>query len=88
MVGKNNRTTAAHGGTVFGGRQLILPVAKSTEIMFVNETAFNRYAEVSGASLSDLETWEGIFRLAEDYTRWTDEQTPDIPEDGKPFFCP
>lgn len=23
MVGKNNRTTAAHGGTVFGGRQLI-----------------------------------------------------------------
>lgn len=68
------------------GRQLILPVAKSTEIMFVNETAFNRYAKVSGASLSDLETWEGVFRIAEDYTRWTDEQTPDIPEDGKPFF--
>lgn len=68
------------------GRQLILPVAKSTEIMFVNETAFNRYAKASGASLSDLETWEGVFRMAEDYTRWTDEQTPDIPEDGKPFF--
>ena len=68
------------------GRQLILPVAKSTEIMFVNETAFDRYAKESGATLSDLETWEGVFRLAKDYTEWTDEQTPDIPGDGKPFF--
>lgn len=67
-------------------RQLILPVAKSTEVMFVNKTAFDRYAKDSGASLSDLETWEGVFRLAEDYTKWTDEQTPDIEGDGKPFF--
>lgn len=69
-------------------RQLILPVAKSTEVMFVNKTAFDRYAKDSGASLSDLETWEGVFRLAEDYTKWTDEQTPDIEGDGKPFFRP
>ena len=68
------------------GRQLILPVAKSTEIMFVNETAFDRYAKESGATLADLETWEGVFRLAKDYTEWTDGQTPDIPGDGKPFF--
>lgn len=67
-------------------RQLILPVAKSTEVMFVNETAFDRYAKDSGASLSDLETWEGVFRLAADYTKWTDAQTPDIEGDGKPFF--
>ena len=68
------------------GRQLILPVAKSTEVMFVNETAFDRYAKDSGASLSDLETWEGVFRLAADYTKWTDAQTPDIEGDGKTFF--
>ena len=68
------------------GRQLILPVAKSTEVMFVNETAFDRYAKDSGASLADLESWEGVFRLAEDYTKWTDEQTPDILGDGKTFF--
>ena len=54
--------------------------------MFVNETAFDRYAKDSGASLSDLETWEGVFRLAADYTKWTDAQTPDIEGDGKPFF--
>lgn len=68
------------------GRQLILPVAKSTEVMFVNETAFDRYAKDSGASLADLESWEGVFRLAEDYAKWTDEQTPDIRGDGKTFF--
>ena len=68
------------------GRQLILPVAKSTEVMFVNETAFDRYAKDSGASLADLESWEGVFRLAEDYAKWTDEQTPDILGDGKTFF--
>lgn len=54
--------------------------------MFVNETVFDRYAKDSGASLSDLETWEGVFRLAADYTKWTDAQTPDIEGDGKPFF--
>ena len=68
------------------GRQLILPVAKSTEVMFVNKTAFDRYAKDSGASLADLENWEGVFRLAADYTKWTDEQTPNIEGDGKPFF--
>ena len=68
------------------GRQLILPVAKSTEVMFVNETAFDRYAKDRGASLADLENWEGVFRLAADYTKWTDEQTPNIEGDGKPFF--
>lgn len=67
-------------------RQLILPVAKSTEIMFINKTAFDRYAKERGASLLELETWEGLFHLAEDYTKWTDEQTPDIPGDGRPFF--
>ena len=54
--------------------------------MFVNETAFDRYAKDRGASLADLENWEGVFRLAADYTKWTDEQTPDIEGDGKPFF--
>lgn len=68
------------------GRQLILPVAKSTEVMFVNKTAFDRYAKDRGASLADLENWEGVFRLAADYTKWTDEQTPNIEGDGKPFF--
>lgn len=70
-----------------GGRQLILPIAKSTEIMYVNQTAFDRFAAQTGARLEEMETWEGLFDLAERYTAWTDEQTPAIPGDGKAFFA-
>lgn len=64
----------------------VLPVAKSTEIMFVNKTAFDRFADETGAELSDLRTWEGLYEMAEKYTQWTDRQTPETVNDGKPFF--
>lgn len=67
-------------------RLVILPVAKSTEVLFVNKTAFERFAAATGAELVDMETWEGLFALAEDYVRWTDGLTPDVPNDGKAFF--
>lgn len=49
------------------GRQVILPIAKSTEVLFVNRTLFDRWAATSGASYDDLATWEGIYALAEKY---------------------
>lgn len=67
-------------------RLLILPVAKSTEILYVNKTIFDRFAAETGASLTDLSTWEGLFETAVKYTRWSDEKTPDVPNDGKTFF--
>lgn len=72
-------------GTV-NDRLVVLPVAKSTEIMFINKTAFDRFSAATGAELSNLETWEGLFGLAGDYVAWTDAQTPDTPDDGKVFF--
>ena len=68
------------------GKQMILPVAKSTEIMYINKTAFDRFAEETGSGLEELNTWEGVYETAEKYTAWTDAQTPDVPNDGKPFF--
>lgn len=68
------------------GKQMILPVAKSTEIMYINKTAFDRFADETGSGLEDLNTWEGLYETAEKYTAWTDAQTPDVPNDGKPFF--
>ena len=59
------------------GHLSILPVAKSTEVMFVNETAFQRFSEATGAELSDLETWEGLYETAKKYAEWTN---------GTPFF--
>lgn len=71
---------------VIDDRQVILPVAKSTEVMFINKTGFDRFAKDTGVQLSDLQTWEKLYEVSEKYTEWSDAQTPDIPNDGKAFF--
>jgi len=54
------------------GTFYIMPVTKSTEVMFINATIFNRFAnEVEGVSLSRLETFEGILEIAEKYYKWS-----------------
>lgn len=53
------------------GRLLILPVAKSTELLFLNKTLFDRFAEKSGASLDDLSTWDGLLNTSREYTKQT-----------------
>ena len=68
------------------GRLVVFPVAKSTEIMFVNKTLFDRFAKETGARLEDLKTWAGLFEMAEKYRKWTDDQTPEVLGDGKTFF--
>ena len=72
-------------GTV-NDRLVVLPVAKSTEIMFINQTIFDRFSQATGVTLEDLDTWEGLFKAAEVYADWTDAQTPDIPGDAKSMF--
>lgn len=57
-------------GTV-NGRLTVLPITKSTEILFVNKTAFDRFAAETGARLDDLSTWEGLFRTGEKYREWS-----------------
>ena len=72
-------------GTV-NDRLVILPVAKSTEIMFINQTLFDRFSQATGVTVEDLDTWEGLYRAAEIYAAWTDAQTPDIQGDAKSMF--
>lgn len=62
---------------VINGKQVILPLAKSTEVMFVNKTAFDRFSAATGVTLSDLQTWEGLYGAAETYAEWSG---------GKSFF--
>ena len=66
----------------------VFPTAKSTEVLFVNTTIFNRFAEDTGVKIEDLQTFEGIIRAAALYYDWTDNQTPDILNDGKTFYMP
>lgn len=68
------------------GRLVVLPVAKSTEIMFINQTIFDRFSQDTGVTIEELDTWEGLYKAAELYAKWTDEQTPDISGDGKSMF--
>lgn len=68
------------------GTLRIFPVAKSTEIMMLNKTDWEPFANETGASLDDLATIEGVAATAKAYYEWTDKQTPDIHEDGKAFY--
>ena len=54
----------------------VLPVSKSTYMLFVAGGVFDRFAAEKSVSLSDLETWEGFFSVAGKYYEWSG---------GKPF---
>lgn len=73
-------------GRLFDGGLYVFPTAKSTEVVFLNMTVFNRFIKESDASYEDLETFEGIIETAEKYYNWTDSLTPDIKNDGKAFI--
>ena len=63
----------------------IFPTAKCTELMFLNDTDWQKFAQAAGADYSDLSTVEGVVRTAEKYYDWTDAQT-DAPDDGRALF--
>lgn len=63
----------------------VFPVAKSTEILAVNQTDFNKFAQATGITDEAFSTWEGIARVSEAYYKWTDSLT-ETPDDGKAFF--
>jgi multiple sugar transport system substrate-binding protein len=75
-------------GRLEGEHLYVFPTAKSTEVLFLNKTLFDRFARETGAKSEDLDTFEGIIRTAVLYYDWTDKQTPNIPNDGKMFFMP
>lgn len=64
----------------------IFPTAKSTEIMMLNVTDWQEFADSENISVNSMSTWEGLAETAEKYYQYTDALTPDIPDDGKAFF--
>ncbi|MET0016017.1 extracellular solute-binding protein [Oscillibacter sp.] len=70
----------------FNGQEIkIFPVAKSVEILAVNETDWDAFARATGTSLDALATVEGVTETAEAYYNWADSLTPE-PNDGKALF--
>ncbi len=70
------------------GELYVFPVAKSTEVLFLDRTLFDRFSAATGVSLSSLNTFEGIAAAAEKYRVWTDSLTPGVENDGKAFYMP
>lgn len=64
----------------------LFPTAKSTEVLFLNKTIFDRFSKNTGARYEDLQTFEGLAKIAKLYYEWTDAQTPETLNDGKAFY--
>lgn len=58
-------------GRLADGGLYVFPMAKSTEILYLNQTLFDRFAAETGADASRLSTFEGIAELARMYYDWS-----------------
>lgn len=58
-------------GRLSDGGLYVFPIAKSTEVLYLNQTLFDRFAEATGADINDLYTFEGIARLSKQYYEWS-----------------
>ncbi len=58
-------------GRLQDGGLYVFPIAKSTEVLYVNRTLFDRFAAATGASAELLSTFEGIAQLSELYYEWS-----------------
>ncbi len=58
----------------FNDELLMLPIAKSTEALFINQTLFDRFCSDADVSTSALSTFDGLFEVARQYYDWSDGQ--------------
>lgn len=49
----------------------LFPVAKSTEVLVLNKTDWDKFAEATGATTDELSTWEGCAKVGEEYYQWS-----------------
>jgi multiple sugar transport system substrate-binding protein len=73
-------------GRLPDGKLYVFPTAKSTEVLYVNKTFFDRFSAEAGVTMDCFNSFEGIADASVKYYEWTDGQTPDVPSDGKTFF--
>ena len=55
----------------FDNKLLMLPIAKSTEALFVNQTLFDRFCLDADVSTDSLSTFNGLFEVACKYYDWS-----------------
>ena len=75
----------SEGDLMNNGELKIFPVAKSTELLYLNATDWAPFAAATGVTYDNLATMEGVVEVARQYYDWTDAMTS-TPNDGKAFF--
>ena len=58
-------------GRLGDGGLYVFPIAKSTEILFLNQTFFDQFAAETGADPALLSTFEGLAELSRMYYEWS-----------------
>lgn len=66
----------------FAGGLYVFPIAKSSEVLFVNQTLFDEFSAATGIKLESLSTFEGLAYAAQEYYLWTSSIAG-----GKDFFA-
>lgn len=65
----------SEGDLMNNGELKIFPVAKSTELLYLNATDWAPFAAATGVTYDDLATLEGVVEVARQYYDWTDAMT-------------
>lgn len=68
------------------GRLLSIPIAKSTEVLYINITSFQKFLDDTGYDINKLKTWDGVYNTSREYYNWVDAQTPETKWDGESFL--
>ena len=58
-------------GRLADGRLYVFPVAKSTEVLYLNRTLFDEFAGDTGADINMFATFEGLAWLSQMYYEWS-----------------
>lgn len=58
------------------GKLSVFPISKSTHLLFIAGTQFERFSNATGVTYDSLSTWDGFFSAAEKYYEYSN---------GKPF---
>lgn len=54
-----------------GASPKMIPISKSTELLFVNWTDFKQFSKSTGITEECFQTWEGLLKASEDYNKWS-----------------
>ena len=55
----------------FDSQLFLLPIAKSTEALYLNKTLFAEFSAQTGVSMEQLQSYEGLFDVAKVYFDWS-----------------